>query len=358
MKLQIYVLWEILVNFLFTAVVLSFIAFLAAAILATYRIPGAPPSIVLGYVPILIMYIFPYLLPMSLLVGVVLTYGRLSAENEITAIRAGGIHLWSITGPSLLLGLLLAVAMLPLVNEIIPRFHYQKNEYLRDVAVKMIRNLNPAIRSIHTQSFYLEWARRRDPYFEDIYMSFKRSDKSDEIQVQADKGMLEVDGDDLVLTLWNPHTLSENKSTGLAADVSMNKMSHRIPFEEIAGSRRNLVQKEAEASTREIALKLERGVAADPDRSSYELQKRSATVFSGVLFAAIGIPIGVFMRRGTRLAAFVTAFLTVLGGYYPIVYMMETLGKEGHIHPIIAAWAANFVFSIVGVILLRKLFRI
>ncbi len=354
---------EILVNFLFTASALSFLAFLATALIATYRIPGAPPSIVIGYVPILVMYIFPYLLPVSLMIGVVLSFGRLSAENEITAMRAGGVHLGKMLVPSLFLGLVLAIILIPLVHEVIPRFHYQKGVYLREATGQLIRNLNPSLRSIGTgSSFHLEWAGRRGPYFEDLYLFMKRGEEGQqekqEIWVHADRGLIELDGEYLLITLWGSSSLLKAKEGATATDVSSERMSYRVSFDEIAGARKFSPTKDSECSSVELATKLKRDRASEPLRTSYELQRRTATVFSGVLFAAVGIPIGIFLRRGTRLSAFVTAFLTVLCGYYPIVYFMEMLGKEQWISPTIAAWTANAWLALIGAILLRKLFRI
>lgn len=358
MRLQIYVLREILANFLFTAAVLSAIACLAAALVATYRIPGAPPMLVLGYVPILIMYIFPYLLPMSLLVGVVLTYGRLSAENEITAVRAGGVHLWGVFSPSLLAGLLVAGAVIPLVHDVIPRYQYQKSEYLREAAVNLLRNLNPSLHSFTTPSFRLEWEAQKGPYLEDVYLFYRRGGEgSQENRFHADRASIEAVGDDLVVALWGSHSLGAHSGGG-ATEANMDRFVHRIPFDDLSGSRRFAPAKDSECTSAELAAKLARGRAAEPERATFEIQKRSATVISGLLFAAIGVPIGIFLRRGTRLAAFAAAFLTVLGGYYPVVYAMEMLMKQNAIHPILAAWVGSGLLALLASVLLWKLFRI
>lgn len=358
MRLQLYVLAEIVANFLFTAAVLSFISFLVTAIIATYRLPGASPSLVVGYVPILIMYIFPYLLPMSLLVGVVLTYGRMASDNEITAIRAGGVHLWQIFSPSLLVGFGLAAATLPLVNDVIPRFHFQKTEYLREAARQLIRNVNPALRSIHTSNFHLEWSVQKGQYFEDVLLDLQRGeDEGAPMRIQAERALIQFQGDDLVLTLSGVTSLVHKKEGGTTG-ANTETVTMRLSFEEISGARRLIQTKESECTSAEIAVKLERGIAPEPDRARYEIHRRCATVFSGALFAAIGVPIGIFLRRGTRLAAFATAFSTILGGYYPILYFMETLAKEQAISPIVAAWMGNAILAVVACVLLRKLFRI
>ena len=45
----------------------------------------------LRVLPFAVLYTLPYLLPVSLLAAVTLTYGRLVADGEITAFKASGV---------------------------------------------------------------------------------------------------------------------------------------------------------------------------------------------------------------------------------------------------------------------------
>ena len=55
---------------------------------------------------LLIPFTISYALPMGMLTGVLLTLGRLSADSEITAMRAAGISLFRMARPVILLGVL------------------------------------------------------------------------------------------------------------------------------------------------------------------------------------------------------------------------------------------------------------
>ena len=50
----------------------------------------------------MIPYLLTYVLPIAALTAVLLSLGRLSSDNEIVAIRASGIHLFSLIFPLLL----------------------------------------------------------------------------------------------------------------------------------------------------------------------------------------------------------------------------------------------------------------
>ena len=56
--------------------------------------------------------VLPYALPMGILTGVLLTFGRMGADGEITAMKASGIGLWRIAAPVWAVAALVALASL------------------------------------------------------------------------------------------------------------------------------------------------------------------------------------------------------------------------------------------------------
>jgi len=50
-------------------------------------------------IALLVPVVLPYALPMGILTGVLLTFGRMGADGEITAMKASGIDLWRIATP-------------------------------------------------------------------------------------------------------------------------------------------------------------------------------------------------------------------------------------------------------------------
>ena len=50
---------------------------------------------------LLVPYAFSFAMPLGVLIGILLTMGRLSANQELTALKAAGISLYSIAAPVL-----------------------------------------------------------------------------------------------------------------------------------------------------------------------------------------------------------------------------------------------------------------
>ncbi len=94
------------------------------------------PSL-LHILPYLALYALPHALPTSLLTATVMTYGRLSADNEITAIKIAGVHLYKIIVPIIVTGIFFSVLTLYLNAEVLPKSYFQVRKY-QEKAVKQV----------------------------------------------------------------------------------------------------------------------------------------------------------------------------------------------------------------------------
>jgi len=74
-----------------------------------------------GLLPPVLAYCIPMVFPPAFLTAVILTFGRLSAEGEITAVRAAGIHLMQISYPVLALAVLVSLITALFLFQTVPR---------------------------------------------------------------------------------------------------------------------------------------------------------------------------------------------------------------------------------------------
>ena len=76
-------------------------------------------------VPYVSMYSLPMVLPASFLTAVIVVFGRLSADNEITAVQVGGVHLLRIILPVCAVALVLGVVAAYFQFQVVPRARRQ-----------------------------------------------------------------------------------------------------------------------------------------------------------------------------------------------------------------------------------------
>ena len=63
--------------------------------------------------------------PMAVLVATLMAFGRLSADNEIVALKSSGVHLWRLLWPVLLAGSLVGAFLVWFNNEVLPESNHE-----------------------------------------------------------------------------------------------------------------------------------------------------------------------------------------------------------------------------------------
>lgn len=113
-RIDYYVLAEILGPFFGGILFFSFIFLMFQALrLAEFFIIHGVPLTVLGKMIALMMLSFlPISLPIAFLIGVLVGFGRLSADSELVAMKASGMSIYRLTAP--VLGVSVIVVLLSL----------------------------------------------------------------------------------------------------------------------------------------------------------------------------------------------------------------------------------------------------
>lgn len=88
-----------------------------------------------------------------------------------------------------------------------------------------------------------------------------------------------------------------------------------------------------------------------------ELHYRFALPVASVVLAMVGLPLGLYTRRGGKAFGLMLTILLVFV-YYIVMAFGLSFAKQGRLHPALGLWLANALFGLAGVSMLAQLRRV
>ena len=358
-----YLLRQVFAAFLMAVVIFTFVLLLNEVIkeiLARLVTNAITPVQTLEAFALLLPYVLSYSFPMSILAAIMLVLGRFSADQELTAVRAGGISLLTLVSPVLTLSVVLSLVCGVFNLEIAPRSRLAYKTFLVQVGFD-----RPA--ALLTEGVFMD-------YFTNhiIYIGQINGEKLQEVQIyqlnaagqveshfHAPTGNFEIDEASSTNKILNLH-LFQLRGAQLREDrwIPM-MMAEAHPSMEIKPPSKNKRDpKISELTFRELREKL-----AEVDRRGLDttpilvhLHRQIANSFACLSFALIGIPLSIRAHRRETSISIVFALLLSLI-YYSFITVSQMLATRAEWAPHLIVWLPNFLFQITGAILLRKVNR-
>ncbi len=313
----------------------------------------------MGTVALLFLCLLPpaliFTIPMAVLVGVLIGLGRLSADSEIVALHASGMGLRRLLLPigfvaagCSCITLLITFWLSPLS---VRTLNHLRDEILASQAPFAVQPRVFDERFPHLV-LYVRDVEAAATHWKGVFLAGSGGQAgtsittAQEAQVVqgSEKGQLE-----LHLGVGSIHEYDSR----LPARYNVTTFGDSdIPFDitnsDAAPKAATVIQAEQPVS----ALLTENGPAWRDAR--VEFQNRIALPAACLIFALLGVPIGVRPRRGGRAAGLILT-LILIGGYYFLYVSGDHFARQGKVSPWLGIWAANIVATIIGLIFLRRI---
>src|SRR5438874_9364407 len=120
----------------------------------------------MGQVGQILSYFSPamttYSLPIAALFATTMVYGRLSADNELTACRAAGISLLSVAVPAFVLGIVVALVSFLFLSFVVPAFTLKAEQVVYSNIAKLIAGRIERSHQIPMTGLYTVFAQEPD----------------------------------------------------------------------------------------------------------------------------------------------------------------------------------------------------
>lgn len=344
-------------------------------------------------------------IPMSVLLGILIGFSRLSADSEITALRATGVSYFRLLLPTAVLALLGWIASAAVYLEAVP---WANTQYV-ELGVRASRraDINREIHpgtwvrldgvALHARS--IDTTNPAEPWLLDVEVLVSEPGASQREHWHAERGRIEriVSGENrgrlhfrmqgFRSVSWRPQEPEERlvfaeapevdrtgpeRSTG--SPLAIRQSSRRDPrlqrLEELRQSLRDIDEMDridalqAEDPQAATAARVAMGqrwlIPRQRDwirsRTLMEVHKKFAIPLACVVFALTGMPLGVATRRGGRPASFVIS-LGVITLWWIIYSAGDAWVEVGRLSPAVGAWLPDVVLAIVGGYLLLRMRR-
>lgn len=359
-----YIVREILVPFGLGLAVFTLILLIA-------RILKLVEMVVNRGVPFLeVVKLFSYILPgfleitvpMALLLAVLIAFGRLSSDSEITALKTSGVSLYQLMRPVAFFAMVVYVIALGLSLFARP----WGNTLLRNALYEIAKTrASAAIKEkVFTDEFsglviYVDRIAPPGNALRGVMISDSR-DPAQHNTVFAQVGFLVPNEPLHLLTLrlvgGSIHAFNERDHSYHRTDFTTYDISLDLNAALATLRPREKDPSEMTFSQLRAAMDAKR-LAHEPAFSeSVELQRKFSIPFACLAFAALGVPLGIRPSRAVRSRGFLLS-LAFIFLYYLLLTLGESLGERGVLPAGIALWIPNILLTALAFGFLRRATR-
>jgi lipopolysaccharide export system permease protein len=305
-------------------------------------------------------YLVTYALPISILIAVLISLGRLSSDNEIVAIRASGVNLFSLIAPVIILGLILSLGLVIFNDRAASYAHFAYRKTLIEIGIK-----NPTAafeEGVFINSFqkYILFIYRVDQKKNKIYniRIYEPQEGRPTRTIVAKSGEFIADKEKSTVKLKLVDGTSDEPDPDNPTNFyKLNFKTYFMNLNLAQSQRKGKIEKKTKEMTiKELKAEIEKlkKENIDPTPIIIEMNQKITLAFSCFVFVLIGAPLAIITRRREKSINIGIAVLIIVI-YYPLLIGCEALGIQGFVPPQLAMWIPNILFGAIGAILTFRL---
>ncbi len=305
--------------------------------------------------------ILVFTLPMGVLLGALLAFGRLSGESELIAIKAGGTGFLRVSIPAVFLSFVVALLALYINNALAPNSTYIAQNILIDQFMRdddLIRE-NMTINDTQDGMDRTIFSRKliaKENRMESVTIQYFQEDRR--VREVFAYNVIYKPGENkwyLMEAYINdfgenqePQYFSANKEIYLPLDKSP---------DQLARDRSRRPEEMDRAMLRERLLEMEEEGFESQEQvrryNEYEVayHQKIAIPFTCFVFGLFGVPLGVRPQRTSKALGLGLSIIFIFI-YYVLMSLGMAYGNKGDIHPFMAAWIPNIIFAVAGIMLI------
>ena len=323
-----------------------------------------PLEVVLAFMAVVLPFSLTFSIPWGLLTALLLVFGRMSADNELIALRSSGVSIVRICIPIFVLAIVLTGICFWINADVAPRAAQKMAESLFEVATK-----NP-ISLFRADDVVDQFPDRR------VYVGAKKGNELLNLtifEIDPDKGIplkvifakrgeLVSDPANRRLMLKFYEARYEQRDADdprniykIQPGVTMQEGMFPIPLDalyEQASKGRKLET----YTLPELRDFIGRGADGQLLQAKVEFNRRFSGSLACVAFALVAVPLGITTHRKETSVGFALS-IAIAFFYYFFIIVANTFRDNAVAHPLILIWVPNVIFIALGSVLFYRLAR-
>lgn len=318
---------------------------------------GVEPALLVRLFLLLLPPIIVMTLPMSMLLATLMGFGRLSGDSETVAMYAGGVSLYRLAIPVVVLALAV-MALTITVNEKVAPWSIDASDRLRDriegqvsqqkhVALKLPQYAGNEVSGMVLADLFTP----RTGVLESV-KAYEQRDGVPTRVLWAKKAVHKTDNHWKLTEGWYQDVGPNAKGSPLVAFAEWDITIQQTPAEIEAEGKKPAEMSMAQL-TRKIASLNRDGRGAETNEYEVAWWNRLAMPFACVVFALVGLPLGLRPQR-TSGGLGLGLSIVIIFLYWVVWYYTGNLGAKNVLPPFVASWFANFLGIGIGAALLVR----
>jgi len=322
-----------------------------------------PFGSVLFFVLLVLPFSLPFTIPWGFLTALLLVFGRMSADNELVAIRTNGVSLLRVCAPVFLLAIGLSGLCLWINTDVAPRAEEKMLSTVGDLAsIDPMDLLAPdeVIDNFPDRRIYI--GGKENGRLKNIII-FEMDDESMPTRmITAKEGRLTRDPKTSGLLFQFSHARFEHRDNADPANLEniqtgliMEEGGYILPLDRLLAATRRYKPRRAYTLS-DLSKYMAAGAGGEMLKAEVEYHRRFSLAMACVTFALMGVPLGVTAHRKETTAGFGISVAVALA-YFFFVVLAQTFGDTPQAHPVFLMWLPNLLFGSLGIFLLMRLNR-
>jgi lipopolysaccharide export system permease protein len=310
--------------------------------------------------PVIIKYyisFFPEILkiltPVSVLIATLFSIGKLSTNNEITAMKSGGLSLYRLMLPMVAFAIVLSLLQLYFNGWIVPVANQTKLEiervYLKKAKAQGGSLFNLFFRDTPTKNVMMQYYHSSEKsgyqvaieeYTDELSPRLRSRIEANRIVWQDGNWQLQ---DGIIRTFSNNSVFVRSFDT---LDTKLNIKHNQL-------IKLQMLPDEMTFDEKRDYIKVLKMGGQDIRKNLIDYYAGFAFPFANLIVMLFGVPFASVKKRG-GIAIQITAAMVTAFTYLIFTEISKTLGYSMNLNPILVGWSANLIFFLASIVVLIK----